>query len=101
MLLLAEGSHLREEVAADIMAARKQRVFDDAAITDVWLVPFIVEATDRLGKTAMDFLQDGFGEQYVEYQLNTFVRRMSAAIAKMNGWCISMARKLRIYRHVT
>ena len=49
----------------------------------------------------MDFLQDGFGEQYVEYQVNTFVRRMSAAIAKMNGVCISMARKLRIYRHVT
>ena len=97
----AEGSHLREEVAADIMAARKQREFDDAAITDVSFVPFIVEATGRLGKTAMDFLQDGFGEQYVEYQVNTFVRRMSAAIAKMNGVCISMARKLRIYRHVT
>jgi hypothetical protein len=97
----AEGSHLREEVAADIMAARKQREFDDAAITDVSFVPFIVEATGRLGKTAMDFLQDGFGEQYVEYHVNTFVRRLSAAIAKMNGVCISMARKLRIYRHVT
>ncbi len=97
----AAGLHLREEVAADIMAARKQREFDDAAITDVSFVPFIVEATGRLGKTAMDFLQDGFGEQYVEYQVNTFVRRMSAAIAKMNGVCISMARKLRIYRHVT
>ena len=30
-----EGSHLREEVAADIMAARKQREFEDAAISDV------------------------------------------------------------------
>ena len=97
----AEGSHLREEVAADIMAARKQREFEDAAISDVPFVPFIVEATGRLGKTAMDFLEEGFGEQYVEYQVNTFVRRMSAAIAKMNGVCISMARKLRIYRHVT
>ena len=97
----AEGSHLREEVAASIMAARKQREFADAAISDVSFVPFIVEATGRLGKTAMDFLQDGFGEQYVEYQVNTFVRRMSAAIAKMNGVCISMARKLRIYRQVT
>ena len=44
----------------------------------------------------------GGEQQYVEYDvLNTFVRRMSAAIAKMNGVCISMARKLRIYRHVT
>ncbi len=97
----AEGSHLREEVAADIMAARKQREFDDAAITDVSFFPLIIEATGRLGKAAMDFLQDGFGEQYVEYEVNTFVRRMSAAIAKMNGVCISMARKSRIYRHVT
>ncbi len=79
------------------MAARKQREFEDAAISDVFFVPFIVEATGRLGKTAMDFLQDGFGEQYVEYHVNTFVRRMSAAVAKMNGVCISMARKLRIY----
>ena len=79
------------------MAARKQREFEDAAISDVSFVPFIVEATGRLGKTAMDFLQDGFGEQYVEYQVNTFVRRMSAAVVKMNGVCISMARKLRIY----
>ncbi len=83
------------------MVARKQREFDDAAITDVSLVPFIVEATGRLGKTAMDFFQDGFGEQYVEYQVNTCVRSMSAAVAKMNGVCISMARKLLIYRHVT
>ena len=50
---------------------------------------------------AMDSLQDGFGEQYIEYQVNTFVRRMSAAIAKMNGVCIAMAREMRIYRHVT
>ena len=78
------------------MAARKTKEFEDAAF-----VPFIVEATGRLGKAAMDFLQDGFGEQYVEYDVNTFVRRMSAAIAKMNGVCISMARKLRIYRYVT
>ncbi len=46
----AEGSHLRKEVAADNMAAKKQREFDDAAITDVSFVPFIVEATGRLGK---------------------------------------------------
>ena len=38
----AEGSHLREEVAADIMAARKQREFADAGISDVSFVPFIV-----------------------------------------------------------
>ncbi len=49
----------------------------------------------------MNFLQDGFGEQYGEYEVNTFVRRMSATIAKMNGVCIPIARKLRIYRHVT
>ena len=67
------------------MAARKQREFEDAAISDVSSVPFIVEATGRLGKTAMDLLHDGFGEQYVEYQVNTFVRRMSVSIAKMNG----------------
>ena len=84
------------------MAARKTKEIEDAVISDVSFVPSIVEATGRLGKTAMDFLQDGFGEQYVEYQVNTFVRRMSAAIAKMNGVCISTARKLRIYyRHVT
>ena len=73
----------------------------DAAITDVSFIPFIVEATGRLGMTAMDFLQDGFGGQYVEYQVDTFMRRMSAAIAKTNGVCISMVRKLRFYRHVT
>ena len=53
--------------------ARKQREFDDAIITDVSFVPLIVEATGRLGKTAMDFLQDRFGEQYVEYAVDTFV----------------------------
>ncbi len=58
--LCIEGSHLREEVAADIMAARKQREFEDAAISDVFFVPFIVEATGRLGKTAMDFLASGW-----------------------------------------
>ena len=83
------------------MAARTTKEFEDAVICDVSFVPFIVEATDRLGKAAMDFLQDGFGELYVEYEVTAFVRRMSAAIAKMNGVCISMARKLRICRHVT
>ena len=56
----AEGSHLREEVAADIMAARKTKEFEDAAITDVSFVPFIVEATGRLGKAAIHGLPPGW-----------------------------------------
>ncbi len=36
----SEGSHLREEVAADIMAARKTKEFEDAAITDVVFCSF-------------------------------------------------------------
>ena len=81
-----------------------QREFEHSAIPEMSFVPFIVVATGRLGRTGaatIDFLQEGFGEQYVEYQVKTFVHRMSAAIAKMNGVCSSLARKLRIYRHVT
>lgn len=33
------------EMSADIMAAWKRRKFEDAAISDVSFVPFIVEAT--------------------------------------------------------
>ena len=46
----AEGSHLREDVAADIMVARKTRGFANAAITDVSFVPSIAEAAGWLGK---------------------------------------------------
>ncbi len=38
----AEGSHLREEVAANIMAARKQRKFDVVVVVVVVVVAEVV-----------------------------------------------------------
>ena len=90
-------SHHTVDAAARERERMKMLNFNAAAIDGGQFIPFVVEATGRLGPAARDFLQLVIHKDHEA--LRDFLGHTSVIIAKLNARSIMTARSKQSYGH--
>ena len=90
-----DDSHEVADAAAKHRERDKTTFFNEAAIDGAQFIPFMVEATGRLGPAARDFLHLIISRE--RDALKDFLGHMSVTLAKLNARCIQIARSKQSY----
>ena len=87
------GSHHTPDVAATERETYKTRLFLECGVHNAVFIPFVVEATGRLGVAARNWFESMIADTHKKAG-NAFISRISASIARYNSKMITGSRSL-------